>query len=264
MYNSPYYTVPTQPGLSSLGSLILTATAGASSDTVQLYTGDGNIYASSSSSSINLSNNWTEAEFNIFGDGSGATAQFNYGGTIAVQVLTNGFNMAPKCPNAGTTGELNSLYLVPGSCCMLAGATPGIFFTESYSTSTPAYPCPSNPQPYFDEWLAATQHIGAQQTDLFTIGNEFALTVTSSLTNEPWSLPVTISPGVFDREAPLAASHQFGINQTDVFAVDVNGNVNVSWSFGNGPWGALPHCNVGPVSQTDQYCSISAGRDYAN
>jgi hypothetical protein len=237
MQNSQNFTVPTRPGVSSLGSLIMTATAG-TSDVVQLYTGDGNIYVQAQASQVNLggNGNWTQAEFNVFGDGSSSLAQFNNGATTAVQLLTNGSNVAPLCPQTGTTGETNNLSLI-GSCCRLNGATPGIFFTQSNVTNQAAYPCPANPQPEWDGFLATAEHNSSAQTDLFTIDRNGELSVTSSVENEPWSLPAVISPATFEPGAPLAASPQFGIPQTDLFAVDKYGNLNVAWAYQNLPWG---------------------------
>ncbi|MBB6249461.1 hypothetical protein [Rhodanobacter sp. A1T4] len=85
---------------------------------------------------VDLSSDWKESEFNIFGDGGGSAATFNQGSSITVfnQLGEQGsVYYAPTCvQNAGTTGETNNLTL--GSCSTLAGSpssNPSMTFTES-------------------------------------------------------------------------------------------------------------------------------------
>jgi hypothetical protein len=126
--------------------LVLTGAAG-DTDTVQLYTADGMVYATSQASVLNLKQNWASSEFNVFGLSDGSQAQFNLNATIVVQTLTQtqeGLTSPPGCQLDGTTAETNNLYLVPGSCCQMSGAVPGIRFVESNRARAEAgeYPCP--------------------------------------------------------------------------------------------------------------------------
>jgi hypothetical protein len=89
------------------------------------------------------------------------------------------------------------------------------------------------------------------QTDVFAIDREGALTVTWVVAGGAWQGPVRIGPcGRFPPGAPVAASNQFGIaNQTDVFAVDHEGALNVAWVVGGGPWNGpvrISHKHVFP------------------
>ncbi|HLK90362.1 MAG TPA: VCBS repeat-containing protein [Polyangia bacterium] len=83
---------------------------------------------------LDLNEHWTDAEFNVVGNGGGSQIAFNQGSTLAVQVLTSSVvpsTAAPSCGGDGTTGETNSLNLVLTSCCPIGGASPGIQFMES-------------------------------------------------------------------------------------------------------------------------------------
>lgn len=134
--------VPTQAA-TNLANITLTGTAGAV-DGIAMSTWDGVVHAASQSSIIGLSQSWTAAEFNIFGDGGGSEAVFNSGATLTVQTLTNmvsGSAVAPVCEASGTTGETNNLTIVANSCCPIAGATPGIQFTESNVPGATAPAC---------------------------------------------------------------------------------------------------------------------------
>ncbi|HKO18908.1 MAG TPA: hypothetical protein VJU82_08485 [Acidobacteriaceae bacterium] len=145
-------SVPVQTINSSaaLASLALGGAVGAGLDTASVAVGSTAYSANGSSSELNLSNNWNEAEFNLFGDGGGKTATFN-GGAAGVTV---GINMAvahggstaaaPVCGTGGiATAEQNNLTLVPGSCCPYrgVGSTPGLTFLETSSTGVRAPFC---------------------------------------------------------------------------------------------------------------------------
>ena len=130
--NSPSVVVPTQP-IANLQQLSLggVADAGSATDTVTfsnisdvyLQTGDDTI--------INLAQAWNYAEFNIFGDGGGATATFNPGSNLIVRTtVTDGTQNVPNCSGDGITSEKNSLNLVM-PCCPYGGPAPAIVFDES-------------------------------------------------------------------------------------------------------------------------------------
>ncbi len=111
--------------------LVMTATAGASQDKLVLATTSG-MYVYQEPSVLGLSQVWTEAEFNIFGDCCLTQAVFNRGTTIVVKTsIDDGTTNPPACvPNDGTTGETNNLTLV-SPCTASGGASPAIVFTES-------------------------------------------------------------------------------------------------------------------------------------
>ena len=167
-YNGP--TIPQLP-ITDLGNLVVTGTASTSGDSVALYTGDGNLYAISGPDTLNASAGWNTSEFNIFGvGGPDRQANFNYGSTVAVQILTSQSpGPADHCQSVSYTGEYNNLNLVPGSCCSIGGAEPGISFTESYSSNPTAYPCPATAAPVLGGGIGVSQQIGANQTDVFTV-----------------------------------------------------------------------------------------------
>lgn len=76
------------------------------------------------------------------------------------------------------------------------------------------------------------------QTDVFAIDCDGALSVAWVVGGGMWRGPVRISPcGLFPPGAPVVASNQFGIpDQTDVFAIDCDGALNLAWVLGGGPW----------------------------
>ena len=87
--------------------------------------------------------------------------------------------------------------------------------------------------------LVASNQFGiGNQTDVFAVDDNGALTVAWVVGSGRWADPVEISPpNMFPAGAAVAASNQFGIgNQTDVFAVNNNGALTVSWVVGGGHW----------------------------
>jgi hypothetical protein len=127
--------VPAQ-AISALQNLSLTGASNSGGlDTVILSTGTTLYSASGQDNVLNLSQGWTEAEFNIFGDGASIpTATFNSGATLLVHTsVSNGTTNAPVCTGAGFTFEGNNLSLV-NPCCPYGGTTPGIAFKESNVT----------------------------------------------------------------------------------------------------------------------------------
>lgn len=132
----------------------------------------------------------------------------------------------------------------------------------------------------FPRWagVAVSNQFGIpNQTDVFAIDREGALTVTWVVAGGAWQGPGRIGPcGRFPPGAPVAASNQFGIaNQTDVFAVDREGALNVAWVVGDGAWNGpvrISHPGVFPPgahlavseqfgigNQTDVFCIANNG-----
>ena len=145
VFNSPTSYVPPQSvaGLAATGAtpgMVMTGTAGASMDSITLTTPTG-AYATSAASLLSLSKYWTEAEFNILGDGSP-------GGNRARRILpVRPFSWSRRAstrtgysptgvPNDGTTGETNNLSFVPTPTFFLSrkGRRRRSSFMEVYDT----------------------------------------------------------------------------------------------------------------------------------
>jgi hypothetical protein len=121
---------PPAQAITNLANLTLTGQVYGGVSTAILSTGNGQLYASSEISLVNLGPAWNSAEFNVFGDGGLTQAVFNSGSTIVVKTsIVNGATSAPSCKQEGFTGETNNLTLV-ATCCPLSDA-PGIVFMES-------------------------------------------------------------------------------------------------------------------------------------
>lgn len=128
--NSPTTSVPAQT-IASLTQLRLAGSANATTDTATLTTGGGTIHSTNQDSVLNLANHWQIAEFNIFGDGNGSSANFNNGSTLIVRtIVQNGTTNAPTCVNASYTGETNNLSFGP-TAPAASQPGPAIIFMES-------------------------------------------------------------------------------------------------------------------------------------
>jgi hypothetical protein len=82
-----------------------------------------------------IASGWTQAEFNVVGDGGGSRSDFNLGSAITVKIaLTDGSTSTPTCvpptKEEGTTGETNNLTPRKG-CTATGGSSPYIQFVES-------------------------------------------------------------------------------------------------------------------------------------
>jgi hypothetical protein len=92
-----------------------------------------------------LSQGWKSVDFNVYGDGAGTQANFNSGSTVVVQILTNpklDGSFTPLCASQGgsVTLETNNLSVI-GQCCSIAGALPGIQFTETNASGVTPPAC---------------------------------------------------------------------------------------------------------------------------
>ncbi len=124
--------VPAQPVSSVLQTVKLSATAKAGGFDRMFVTVGTTVYTTSLKEGVlKLAPNWTESEFNIFGNCCGNEAIFNAGTHIKVRVgVTNGTTDAPLCVAAGLTLEYTNLTL--GKKCTATGGTyPNIVFTEA-------------------------------------------------------------------------------------------------------------------------------------
>ena len=120
-------SVPNQP-ITGLPEMNIVGQAASDGDSITFGTG-GTQYAIRNAQSddvADLSAHWQGAEFNVFAPGNGATATFNAGTTINVNLeMQDGSLDAPACSgDAGTTAESNSLS----------------FVKAPVSTHLPAYP----------------------------------------------------------------------------------------------------------------------------
>jgi hypothetical protein len=137
-YKNSSATDVAAPELANWAYLELVGGSTSSTDEVTFYPGAGDVSATGEDSVLNLEDVWNQAEFNVFGNGSGSEVTFNSGATFAVETsLVNGTTTKPACESTGFTGETNNLSLV-GSCCPYAGSTyvsPNIQFLESSNSA---------------------------------------------------------------------------------------------------------------------------------
>src|SRR5262249_6618333 len=116
-----------------LSKMSLFGSAAASANDKLIFTGPSHAYSLTAPDNVvDLASGWTQAEFNIVGDGGGSEAVFNSGSHVTVRVLVHhgGSGTLSCLSNAGTTGETNNLNL-GGSCTVVHGTNPYIQFTES-------------------------------------------------------------------------------------------------------------------------------------
>jgi hypothetical protein len=122
--------------ITDLASLQLSGSAQANGTDRATATYDGDAYAATVKDSwTDIATAWTQAEFNVLGDGGGARADFNQGTAVTVNIaLTDGSTNTPICvpptKEEGTTGETNNLTPRKG-CTATGGSTPSIEFLES-------------------------------------------------------------------------------------------------------------------------------------
>ena len=134
--NSTGVVVPAQP-LSNLANLSVTGTAtNGGNDTVTLSTSVNAYSTSGNDNVISLATGWTNAEYNVFGDGNGSQANFNANSNIIVRTsVNNGTMNVPTVLTQGYMGETNNYTLVPPACpygnYIPTGAGPAIVFDES-------------------------------------------------------------------------------------------------------------------------------------
>jgi hypothetical protein len=133
-------------GPASLQQLRLTGTAVAGGTDTATLTVGGSAYATSENDNfVTLSQGWTTAEFNIFGDGNGSSADFNAGSGMNVRTAVNtGSITAPNCVLQGFTGETNNLTLVAAPAVVTGVAWPSILFSQSNAGAGPPSCATSN------------------------------------------------------------------------------------------------------------------------
>jgi hypothetical protein len=139
--NSASVTVPSGPTpVGFIADVALQGNASSGSDIVEFFPGNGTILSVSASSVLGLSQQWNQAEFNVFGDLNGSEACFNSGASLTgllAMSYSPATNAVPTCfppsNNQGFTAEFNNLN--PSGSCTTSAGTGGngssIEFTEN-------------------------------------------------------------------------------------------------------------------------------------
>jgi len=133
--NSPAAVVyKGQIPITKLTELELSATAkqGGTDSATAVYGKDA-YKVSVTNSRTDIASVWSDAEFNVFGNGGASGAEFNSGSELLVKMaLTYGSKTAPKLQppskRLGTTGETNNLTLIEGEA--EGGSKPFVEFLE--------------------------------------------------------------------------------------------------------------------------------------
>jgi hypothetical protein len=132
--------VPNQP-VTNMGTWHFSGTVGASSDSVTMTVG-GTGYTKNGDNAVNAASGWTDAEFNLFGDGGdsagGGTASFNSGASFNTRTeIIYGGTSPPNCVAAGFTAEMNNLSFGPTAPAATAPG-PAVIFEESTAGGAPS------------------------------------------------------------------------------------------------------------------------------
>jgi hypothetical protein len=111
---------------------------GTLTDTVTL-TVSGTAYAATAPDSlVNLSGNWKDAQFGLYGDRGGAKANFVAGTDLQVSLATHsGTTAAPQCVAFNSTGESNNLFLQPAPTL---GTVPSPTIESDQNSTQPTSP----------------------------------------------------------------------------------------------------------------------------
>lgn len=128
--------------VSNLGNMTLSAAVDSANDSVSIDAGGGNMAQRVGVNAVAAAAGWTDAEFNIFGDGGNSSGggQAGFGPNTSLTVRTtvhNGTRNAPGCNQSSFTGETNNLNLV-GMNPIPTQPAPAIEFTESNVLTTAA------------------------------------------------------------------------------------------------------------------------------
>ena len=87
---------------------------GAETDTVKMIVSGTSSAATAADNLVNLSGNWKDAQFGLYGDRGGGEADFIAGTDLKVNLVTHsGTTTAPQCVPFNSTGESNNLFLQP-------------------------------------------------------------------------------------------------------------------------------------------------------
>jgi len=127
-------SLPAGQPVSNFGNMTLGASVTTTSDQATITAGS-NAAMIVGLNAVAASAGWTDAEFNVFGDGGnadgGGQAAFGANSTIVVKTTVhNGTRNAPTCQMESFTGETNNLTLV-GTSAIATQPAPAIEFTQS-------------------------------------------------------------------------------------------------------------------------------------
>ena len=110
-------------------------------------------------------------------------------------------------------------------------------------------------------YIAASQQIGLNQTDVFLVDKTGQLYVFRVHNAGAWQGPGKIGPaGVANPGSYLAASQQFGLSQTDVFVIDKNGQLNVFWVDNASAWQGP--AKIGAAGVATAGCYLAASQQF--
>lgn len=134
-------SLPSGQPASNFGNMTLAAAVSPSSDQT-IITAGSDMATKVGVNAVAASAGWTDAEFNVFGDGGdsagGGQAGFGANTTLVVRTTVhNGTENAPTCQLESFTGETNALTLV-GMAPIGIQPAPAIEFTESNVPGAPA------------------------------------------------------------------------------------------------------------------------------
>ncbi len=134
-------SLPAGQPVSNFGNVTLSASVSTSSDQA-IITAGSNAATIVGLNAVAAAAGWTDAEFNVFGDGGnssgGGQASFGANSTIVVKTTVhNGTKNAPACSMESFTAETNNLTLV-GTAPIPTQASPAIEFTESNAPGSAA------------------------------------------------------------------------------------------------------------------------------
>jgi hypothetical protein len=125
----------TATAITSLGTLKVTGSAAVTAGTTDAITvTEGSTAHSANGNNYfpDLATQWQQAEFNVFGDGSGDQAVFNSGATVNIRTgVTSGTSAGPGCNIASFTAESNNLTLGNTPPAAVKGSMPALLFWES-------------------------------------------------------------------------------------------------------------------------------------
>jgi len=142
-FNGPATMVTPTPTITNLPTMKLTATAtSGGQDTVVFYDDtSGTVTANGQDSVLELSGDWKNAEFNVFGDCCSTETFFSTPTTLVIETrIDDGTTNAPSCGTDSYTAETNNLTIAnepngqPRLCCPYGDAPSGgprIEFLES-------------------------------------------------------------------------------------------------------------------------------------
>lgn len=127
-------SLPAGQPVSNFGNVTLAAAVSATSDQV-IVTAGPDAATRVGVNAVAAAAGWTDAEFNVFGDGGnsagGGQAGFGGNSTIVVEIAVhNGTKDVPACQMESFTAETNNLTLV-GTAAIPTQASPTIEFTQS-------------------------------------------------------------------------------------------------------------------------------------